>query len=280
MAANVTIILPIAVDETREPLIWAVLRKSEILIVPIFIWCSGARISVSRPLKLQRRHYPRCFVATEMFAWARHPCGQCGVSCKLCLARRSWRLRTSYWTTGRGGEQVESVSFASEDELSMIPRIEKVVGEEAFVWIHGWYVSINIAYFLVRQDVWTRILQVWVRFFLKNAYPATSWAGLLNLTSRSLPFYLLILKSPATKAHIKRWRKINRTSVSMVYAGSPNLAVFLLLGDGRGVLLGEVKKGGMAFFCMIYIWKGAGPTPYSRRVNGRAVLATCPFVNI
>jgi uncharacterized protein YdiU (UPF0061 family) len=42
------------------------------------------------------------------------------------------------------------------------------------------------------------------------------------------------------------------------------------LGDGRGLLLGEVKAQSGEFFDLHL--KGAGPTPYSRHADGRAVL--------
>jgi uncharacterized protein YdiU (UPF0061 family) len=42
------------------------------------------------------------------------------------------------------------------------------------------------------------------------------------------------------------------------------------LGDGRGLLLGEVKTEAGQFFDLHL--KGAGPTPYSRHADGRAVL--------
>jgi uncharacterized protein YdiU (UPF0061 family) len=42
------------------------------------------------------------------------------------------------------------------------------------------------------------------------------------------------------------------------------------LGDGRAITLGEVLSPGLG--CFEYQLKGAGPTPYSRRADGRAVL--------
>jgi len=41
------------------------------------------------------------------------------------------------------------------------------------------------------------------------------------------------------------------------------------LGDGRAITLGEVERGGEVHELQL---KGAGPTPYSRRADGRAVL--------
>lgn len=62
-------------------------------------------------------------------------------------------------------------------------------------------------------------------------------------------------------------------SLSMVYAGHQFGGFSPQLGDGRGVLLGEVidPQGKLIDLHM----KGAGPTPYSRRGDGRAVLRSC-----
>ncbi|WKE65439.1 YdiU family protein [Gallaecimonas kandeliae] len=46
-----------------------------------------------------------------------------------------------------------------------------------------------------------------------------------------------------------------------------------MLGDGRGLLLGEVKDGQGGFWDLHL--KGAGPTPYARGGDGRAVLRSC-----
>lgn len=61
-------------------------------------------------------------------------------------------------------------------------------------------------------------------------------------------------------------------SLSMVYAGHQFGGYSPQLGDGRGVLLGEVmtQEGPIDLHM-----KGAGPTPYSRRGDGRAVLRSC-----
>lgn len=62
-------------------------------------------------------------------------------------------------------------------------------------------------------------------------------------------------------------------SLSMIYAGhqfgdySPNL------GDGRGVLLGEILANDNRVYDLHM--KGAGLTPYSRQGDGRAVLRSC-----
>ena len=59
-------------------------------------------------------------------------------------------------------------------------------------------------------------------------------------------------------------------SLSMVYAGHQFGGFSPQLGDGRGVLLGEVKDSAGQLFDLHV--KGAGQTPFSRRGDGRAVL--------
>lgn len=59
-------------------------------------------------------------------------------------------------------------------------------------------------------------------------------------------------------------------SLSMVYAGHQFGGFTPRLGDGRGVLLGEVKDQ-HGIFHDIHV-KGAGQTPFSRQGDGRAVL--------
>lgn len=76
--------------------------------------------------------------------------------------------------------------------------------------------------------------------------------------------------------HIKQILSGNESipnSVSMVYAGHQFGGFSPQLGDGRGVLLGEVRgQDGLLYDLHM---KGAGPTPYSRRGDGRAVLRSC-----
>ncbi|MCB5161840.1 protein adenylyltransferase SelO [Marinomonas algarum] len=62
-------------------------------------------------------------------------------------------------------------------------------------------------------------------------------------------------------------------SLSMVYAGHQFGGFSPRLGDGRGVLLGEVTGQDGRLYDLHM--KGAGPTPYSRRADGRAVLRSC-----
>ncbi len=58
--------------------------------------------------------------------------------------------------------------------------------------------------------------------------------------------------------------------LSMLYAGHQFGQFVSQLGDGRAILLGEIKNGkGETWDVQL---KGAGPTPYSRRSDGRAVL--------
>ncbi|WP_191603351.1 protein adenylyltransferase SelO [Marinomonas algicola] len=61
-------------------------------------------------------------------------------------------------------------------------------------------------------------------------------------------------------------------SLSMVYAGHQFGGFSPQLGDGRGILLGEIEtENGLVDLHL----KGAGLTPYSRRGDGRAVLRSC-----
>lgn len=62
-------------------------------------------------------------------------------------------------------------------------------------------------------------------------------------------------------------------SVSMIYAGHQFGGFTPQLGDGRGILLGEIKAPDGTLHD-IHV-KGAGVTPYSRRGDGRAVLRSC-----
>lgn len=78
--------------------------------------------------------------------------------------------------------------------------------------------------------------------------------------------------NPETQA-IFAGKQTVQNSVSMVYAGHQFGGFTPKLGDGRGVLLGEVidKHGILHDLHM----KGAGLTPYSRQGDGRAVLRSC-----
>lgn len=57
--------------------------------------------------------------------------------------------------------------------------------------------------------------------------------------------------------------------IAQVYAGHQFGVYVPRLGDGRALLLGEAQVGGCHYDLQL---KGAGPTPYSRRGDGRAVL--------
>ncbi|MGB0944441.1 MAG: protein adenylyltransferase SelO [Marinomonas sp.] len=61
-------------------------------------------------------------------------------------------------------------------------------------------------------------------------------------------------------------------ALSMVYAGHQFGGFTPQLGDGRGLLLGEVTKQDGQIIDLHM--KGSGPTPYSRRGDGRAVLSS------
>lgn len=91
--------------------------------------------------------------------------------------------------------------------------------------------------------------------------------------NQSLATFLSIdIKSTKTK-HILSGEETLPSSLSMVYAGHQFGGFSPQLGDGRGVLLGEVLgQDGLLYDLHM---KGAGPTPYSRRGDGRAVLRSC-----
>lgn len=57
--------------------------------------------------------------------------------------------------------------------------------------------------------------------------------------------------------------------LAMAYSGHQFGSYNPRLGDGRAMLLGELEHGGRHFEIQL---KGAGPTPYSRQGDGRAVL--------
>lgn len=58
-------------------------------------------------------------------------------------------------------------------------------------------------------------------------------------------------------------------ALAMVYSGHQFGSYNPRLGDGRAMLLGEIANAGQHFEIQL---KGAGPTPYSRQGDGRAVL--------
>lgn len=57
--------------------------------------------------------------------------------------------------------------------------------------------------------------------------------------------------------------------LALVYSGHQFGGYNPRLGDGRAILLGEMEQAGQRFELQL---KGAGPTPYSRQGDGRAVL--------
>ena len=91
--------------------------------------------------------------------------------------------------------------------------------------------------------------------------------------NQSLATFLSIdIKSAQTKRFLSGEERLPN-SLSMVYAGHQFGGFSPQLGDGRGVLLGEVRgHDGLLYDLHM---KGAGPTPYSRRGDGRAVLRSC-----
>lgn len=80
------------------------------------------------------------------------------------------------------------------------------------------------------------------------------------------------IKSSHTKQLLNGETPIEN-ALSMVYAGHQFGGFSPQLGDGRGVLLGEIRDNHGVLHDLHM--KGAGPTPYSRRGDGRAVLRSC-----
>lgn len=92
----------------------------------------------------------------------------------------------------------------------------------------------------------------------------------ITVSNTTLADTLLIdFENPHTKRKLFGYEHIPN-ALSMVYAGHQFGGFSPQLGDGRGLLLGELKdeNGHLIDLHM----KGAGPTPYSRRGDGRAVL--------
>ncbi len=76
----------------------------------------------------------------------------------------------------------------------------------------------------------------------------------------------------ASEAALHRCNGVVASSVqplAMVYAGHQFGSYNPRLGDGRAMLMGELEHAGRRFEIQL---KGAGPTPYSRQGDGRAVL--------
>ncbi|BFM48145.1 protein adenylyltransferase SelO [Marinomonas sp. THO17] len=85
-------------------------------------------------------------------------------------------------------------------------------------------------------------------------------------------FLEIDFKSPETRAILLGEESVPN-SLSMVYAGHQFGGFSPQLGDGRGVLLGEIRAPDGRLYDLHM--KGAGLTPYSRRGDGRAVLRSC-----
>ncbi|MBJ7539473.1 protein adenylyltransferase SelO [Marinomonas transparens] len=109
-------------------------------------------------------------------------------------------------------------------------------------------------------------------FFSKTLIKPLLEQRLVEFNQSVAAFLSIDIKSPTTKSILSGEQAV-LNSLSMVYAGHQFGGFSPQLGDGRGVLLGELRgQDGLLYDLHM---KGAGPTPYSRRADGRAVLRSC-----
>lgn len=109
-------------------------------------------------------------------------------------------------------------------------------------------------------------------FFSKTLVQPLLEQRLVEFNQSLASFLSIDIKSNKTKRLLSGEESLP-SSLSMVYAGHQFGGFSPQLGDGRGVLLGEVRgEDGLLYDLHM---KGAGPTPYSRRADGRAVLRSC-----
>lgn len=109
-------------------------------------------------------------------------------------------------------------------------------------------------------------------FFLHTRVQPLAEQRLVEGNADLANFLGVDLKDDSVKAVLSGAIDIPET-LSMVYAGHQFGGFTPRLGDGRGVLLGEVQAADGSFHDLHV--KGAGQTPYSRMGDGRAVLRSC-----
>nr|WP_245595754.1 protein adenylyltransferase SelO family protein [Marinomonas ushuaiensis] len=109
-------------------------------------------------------------------------------------------------------------------------------------------------------------------FSSKTVVQPLSEQRLVEFNHSLATFLSIDIKSAQTK-RLLSGEDVSPNSLSMVYAGHQFGGFSPQLGDGRGVLLGEVRGQDNLLYDLHM--KGAGPTPYSRRGDGRAVLRSC-----
>lgn len=109
--------------------------------------------------------------------------------------------------------------------------------------------------------------------FFKKVLPTPVGAPALLLFNHSLAFELGVNQelNQSVLAAILSGNQLaaGSTPIAQAYAGH-QFGYFTMLGDGRAILLGEhISPDGKRWDIQL---KGAGPTPYSRRGDGRATL--------
>lgn len=109
-------------------------------------------------------------------------------------------------------------------------------------------------------------------FFVKTSIQPLTEQRLVEFNQTLAQSLSIDIKHPETKRILSGDIALEK-SLSMVYAGHQFGGFSPQLGDGRGVLLGEIRDqhGVLVDLHM----KGAGQTPFSRRGDGRAVLRSC-----
>lgn len=109
-------------------------------------------------------------------------------------------------------------------------------------------------------------------FSAKTLIQPLSEQRLVEFNPALADFLSIDFKSDETKRQLSGEVPVP-DSLSMVYAGHQFGGFSPRLGDGRGVLLGEVTGPDGRLYDLHM--KGAGVTPFSRRGDGRAVLRSC-----
>ncbi|MBR7888540.1 YdiU family protein [Marinomonas sp. A79] len=109
-------------------------------------------------------------------------------------------------------------------------------------------------------------------FSAKTLIQPLSEQRLVEFNPALADFLSIDFKSDETKRQLSGEVPVPE-SLSMVYAGHQFGGFSPRLGDGRGVLLGEITGSDGRLYDLHM--KGAGLTPFSRRGDGRAVLRSC-----
>ena len=98
---------------------------------------------------------------------------------------------------------------------------------------------------------------------------AARWAAFSSATATLLGLDIPQLESGRALHVCNGVLPMSFPALAMVYSGHQFGSYNPRLGDGRALLLGDIEQDGQYFEIQL---KGAGPTPYSRQGDGRAVL--------